>query len=660
MAMPKIHHHSFEPYRSLPALSKTQKVWGRLLGLFSQRAQAHHLDLQGRACRTRYSLTGNREDIDQAVEYFQTSIDTGSTSPAGRRHARLSNLGLSLIDRYRHFSTDDDVEKAIAAFQEVKDLTPPGHSMQALVLSNLSSGYQALATRDTKEADYDQCIDLAQQALDTVTADSNQYPAHYRNNLAVILRERFTIYKNDTDLNKSIHLSAHALEEAQDDSRNYLTCQINLNLGLLMRFDRHGNEEDLAATIALAHDALDGSDAEDLDRGLYLAQLCKALVLRHLIVGRDAHKQMSDLNEAIQAGEEAMQIIPPHDTERLHTLLCTSNALRHRDKVQAQLDQTSLKMDDLDMAIQYAREAVDATNIQKADRSKQGFNLAECLLQKAERTRSPEILREAVHYYLEAYNVRAEDPLWRLQVSRSAARCLIELQDWHTLDKTLQQAIFQDLPRVGPRSLTRDDQQDVIKKFSGLSSLAASAALQNGADTVTALKLLETGRGIIADLSMNSRSDISALPEPLRSRYKELQGALSSPIPNVDQASQLFYAGTNDLTAQRLKVSRELENLEATIRALPGHQNFHLPLGLDEIKDLAGNDTIVSINLSELRADAFICCRWYDSRFPLARPQLGRRGEACSHNVTSNESFQPAHETTKEAWDKCYEHSTSE
>jgi hypothetical protein len=80
----------------------------------------------------------------------------------------------------------------------------------------------------------------------------------------------------------------------------------------------------------------------------------------------------------------------------------------------------------------------------------------------------------------------------------------------------------------------------MLADFVGLASATAAVALNAGRDAYHALKLLELGRGIIANLLMDMRGDISdlkqrqsGLADELVSLQDELDSPADSPFPSV-------------------------------------------------------------------------------------------------------------------------------
>lgn len=70
------------------------------------------------------------------------------------------------------------------------------------------------------------------------------------------------------------------------------------------------------------------------------------------------------------------------------------------------------------------------------------------------------------------------------------------------------------LPRLNLRLLSPRDQQQALKTFHGLASLAVAMTLESSSDLDEALTTLERGRGIIASILTEPRLDSTMLIEP--------------------------------------------------------------------------------------------------------------------------------------------------
>ncbi|EHA49087.1 hypothetical protein MGG_11584 [Pyricularia oryzae 70-15] len=117
-------------------------------------------------------------------------------------------------------------------------------------------------------------------------------------------------------------------------------------------------------------------------------------------------------------------------------------------------------------------------------------------------------------------------------------------------------------------------------------------------DTLAALQMLETGRGVLTGSLYNIRTDISGLEEKhpdLERDFVRLRNQLDAPtqLSDVDPDS-------------RHKASAELDRLIDEIRHCPGFERFLLSATEDEMREAAVCGPIVVINVSSHRCDALI------------------------------------------------------
>ncbi|KAJ6261372.1 hypothetical protein Dda_4042 [Drechslerella dactyloides] len=211
--------------------------------------------------------------------------------------------------------------------------------------------------------------------------------------------------------------------------------------------------------------------------------------------------------------------------------------------------------------------------------------------------------------YKEGWHCQNAPPSTRINLARQAARILASQGDWETSSSLLEEAI-KLLPVVSPRSLKHTDKQYMLAEFSGLASMAAAVSLEAGRSAYDTLRLLELGRGVIANLLMDMRGDTSTLEQrhpDLANQFKSLRDALDSPVDRT--TSPILTNGTSSWVSQtklRYELDRKFGELIATIRAQPGFDNFLLPPTETEVKDAACLGPIVIVNLSPYRCDAFL------------------------------------------------------
>ncbi|KAJ5369324.1 TPR domain-containing protein [Penicillium cataractarum] len=159
------------------------------------------------------------------------------------------------------------------------------------------------------------------------------------------------------------------------------------------------------------------------------------------------------------------------------------------------------------------------------------------------------------------------------------------------------------------RSLQSADKRHLLSAAVGLSSDAAAIALHVNQGPVTAVQLLETGRGVIAN-TLFERSDVSVLernyPEMARS-FIDLRDQLDSPSSRDFLATPMHPAVPAETEGrQRQGAEIQLASLLETIRSQPGFNRFLLSVSEADMIKAALYGPIVVLNVSSYRCDALI------------------------------------------------------
>ena len=93
-------------------------------------------------------------------------------------------------DRYARSGRLEDLDAAIAAYEQALAATPPDSPDRPRYLNNLGNGLRARSARSGRLEDLDAAIAACQQALDTTPPDSPDRP-RYLTNLGNGLSDRY-------------------------------------------------------------------------------------------------------------------------------------------------------------------------------------------------------------------------------------------------------------------------------------------------------------------------------------------------------------------------------------------------------------------------------------------------------------------------------------
>ena len=217
-------------------------------------------------------------------------------------------------------------------------------------------------------------------------------------------------------------------------------------------------------------------------------------------------------------------------------------------------------------------------------------------------------LNAAVNAYDESVGLRQSPPNIRILSAIRGAN-LIYSQNLKSGSRLLTTAV-ELLPTTSPRTLHRNDQQFTLSQFDGLASDAAALSIRAGENVFEALRLLELGRGVMASVYFDTRSDITELenaqPE-LAEKFKLLRDELDLANDSLGQNSLSDAQRTlQSQIARRYEASKEFDDTIRLIRSKDGFKNFLLGPSSDELKSFASSGPIIILNVSRFGSDAFL------------------------------------------------------
>jgi tetratricopeptide (TPR) repeat protein len=340
---------------------------------------------------------------------------------------------------------------------------------------------------------------------------------------------------------------------------------------------------------------------------------------------------LQDLEEGVEVAQRSVDLTPQNHPQRAWHVNSLAGTLGHKYGLTQDIE-------DLNRAIEIYRQGLSLASQDDPNRAYYLSNLAASLTKTLDHDPTIERVEEVVNLYLESLRsvtgplrVRIESARLGGLIIGTAAEIFEQPADWEGAYFILDEGV-KLLPQISPPSLSRDDQQHLLKKLSGLSALAASAALHAGVTPVEALQSLEAGRGIMAGWVINSQSDVSQLlreyPE-VGAEYVELRDRISMVIGY--SAVDLLHGGRSVNSVPQIPISVAVTNrlndverlveLEDEIRQdFPGFEQFQRPPDARQLMDLAELGPVIAINATTFRSDAFIVT--YDDVRAIPLPAL--------------------------------------
>jgi tetratricopeptide (TPR) repeat protein len=582
----------------------------------------------------RFERFGSPEDVDLAVKALVSAIDpTPPTDPD--RIGRLNNLVLAYQYRFECVGAVDDLEYAVRKCEEGMSATLPQHPDRATILMNLGNVLRLRFTQNHSPEDINrsiemlgeaigliqddrmnrslraklllhlgdshetlfsqngsfdhlsQAISMKESALDMMSEDHPDLPAAL-DRLSSAYVSRFTQTGSSKDLSTAITLLERAVEAIPANHPNRLRFLTSLSVALQYRFAATESLDDITRAITIAEDVLKVTPKDALEQAFRFNNLGGGFLSRYQKTG-----SLDDLDQAIKITEDALK---QQSTDMLHSLSNLNNlslGLRYRYE-------HTKSITDLDRAIELAQESVEGAPVDYPKNALFLNTLSHSLLTRFEETGKQEDLNQAISAAEDAINLISISPTTRIDDAFQIANRIADRDPRHAA--RLYRLAVELLPTVSPRTINPIDQQNNLSKFAGRPGLAAAFALEQGASAFEALSLLEIGRGVLANMQLELRSDFSGLQKEhpvLAKKFLGLRDRLDSSDHSMNRIA--------DPNKRSLRYSRavEFEALIKEIRSLKGFERFLLGPTESELIDLASSGPIIVLNASDRRCDAF-------------------------------------------------------
>ncbi|KAI8251314.1 putative 30S ribosomal protein S17-like protein [Colletotrichum sp. SAR11_239] len=522
----------------------------------------------GLRLRDRYLRTGEMKDLDKSVELARKATEATSTgTKTPERIDQLLNLSIRLGDRYQRTGEKADLEEAIGLARESVQSTPEGHPAQGTRLNALASLLGNKYARSHVLSYLDDSIAFARKAVLVGKQDHFVRCAEYLNNLGNRLSDRYSHSGALIDLEEAIKFHDEAVEtvpSTHPDRADYLN---NLGNALSDRFERKGETADLDRAIDVSQAALAALVPRDNpNRGPILSTIGNRLIDRYSGESHPKSGLIEDLNMAISQINEAVQVTPEGRPDRVKYLNNQGKfyGLKYRHFEMQYLD-------DLELGISAANKAVNTCPDDHPDRAAATFNLGRLLWDRYSKVGEPDDLRDARANFVSTLGHKQAPISLRIDAGRQFLLTPDVLNDTQLALNVAKQTISL-VPVSAPLSLRPADKQYLLTQAVGLASDAAAIAIETGEGPAEALKLLETGRGIIADSLQKIRADISELHRShpkLAQAFDQLRNLMDSSNAshgNSDKSS--IEADTRHLATARM------ENLLSKIQQQPGFEGF--------------------------------------------------------------------------------------
>lgn len=405
--------------------------------------------------------------------------------------------------------------------------------------------------------------------------------------LGDVFNTRFHRFGALNDLLKATHALEQALAATPPLHFSRLGRLNNYSTLLLYRFGYLGDIDDLRKSCQTMLDSYNATPTDHPDRATNLNNLSVRFSAAVFQMGG-----VEFLPAAINMLEKALEIAAVGNPLRPTLLMNLSGLLATRFILSGNNGDQC--------AIRAIEEAVNSTGVVHQSRGE--LLLAMAIIYQMTN------VGKSLAVYLATWNSRTLPPRLRIKAASTAAELLVIDGRWAEAGSLLGEAI-KEIPKVSSRLLSRGDLQYSLGEYSTLAGDAMSVALQAGSPAWRALSLLELGRGIIIGYAIDCRSDLSELQAhnpALFTKFNNLRIEIDSPlVPAVP-----YQSADEDERRRRVQAIEEIDETLASIRELPGFEEFQLPVSSESrLTMFAGEGPIVIFNSTELRSDAIIVTR---------------------------------------------------
>ena len=520
-----------------------------------------------------------QQDLNEAPESDNSHLET------------LTLLGDLLRTQGEKQGEIEYLELSIQYLEKALNIIPEAHHWKATCLISLATAFGLRSQHTWQVADADKALQYGQQAINASTDGQN--PRQLLVRLGTTLRIRYRITHQIADLQHGIRYLQTALETPRIDRREHVDILNNLGNLYIDLFERTTYENYFDLASEHVEKAVQISTDDDHKRATLLWNHALNFLSRSQI-----SRRVADIDMAIQYGQQSLDSVSYSDANYPAYLSGLGMIFRRRFHMTRQVS-------DLDEAIRH-QEAVKHL---KNGQTPVGYHysLGHSFLEKYQTTRNVKDVATAMKAFHEGFEYEP-NPFHRLLCGHNTC-LLFSLLPPIALDNKVE--IVEEM--LGIFSLvfqptgSRNDTQAILKRLSGMASLSASVLLAAHKSPPEVLQKLEDNRGIVIGSVIDVRSDAIELKEKhpaLWARFTQCRhslGAMNS------TALRIGIGETYATHVERLeRFHNDWSEIKEDIRRNLGFERFLLSPTESELREMARNGPIVSINISHIDSAAFL------------------------------------------------------
>ena len=248
--------------------------------------------------------------MDAVIAYEAEAVELTPAEDPQRAERQLA-LARSLFLRYRQWKDGDreDLDGSIARFRDAIALLPPEDPDRALVCYQQAEALLKRYECDFDDADLDEAIACAREAVDGTPADESWTMAFRVALLARAMTYRYRQHLGRADLDEAIRLNSRMVQLVPDDDVDRGIARrtphlVSLGELLLARYEVEKRADDLEAAFELLVEAFERTDARSSAYG-HLEHCLAAVLLRRYQLnprGEDLRRALKLAGDAVDRG----------------------------------------------------------------------------------------------------------------------------------------------------------------------------------------------------------------------------------------------------------------------------------------------------------------------------------------------------------------------
>jgi tetratricopeptide (TPR) repeat protein len=187
-----------------------------------------------------HEQTGENNFLDEAIAVFRGTVNDSAASAVPERR---QNFGVCLLTRFKRYHSPDDLDQAIAQFQEAARTSPQGSVIHAAATNSLGNALSLRFDLLGRDDDLATAISAYEKAVRSARENSIDR-AMYRANLGVSLMQRGERSLSAEDLNAAIREQELAVAEVPPASQEHIRVLAGLADSLAARAEATGDGTD--------------------------------------------------------------------------------------------------------------------------------------------------------------------------------------------------------------------------------------------------------------------------------------------------------------------------------------------------------------------------------------------------------------------------------